>query len=474
MNQLFIYILLLIIITKPFSNHFGQTYLWTRPSYSLFTIQQNLWFDLVFGKSCKKSFQIIGLAQKTNHQNKNINKYFFFNTPETIVTSENAKISSTERLRSQWLGLGFGLEDELKFEGKFNINPEESRKGFLAMWRIDKTDNRRITFLNNSWICITLPFEYVKHELNTNYISENKADLILALNQFKYSKLKQNTKSIGFTELRLELGFDFFSEEKLAAFFSTFLGIPLASKQSGINLFEATRGYGKNIIWGGSLYSTFLLNCSDYSQIRFFLGMQNIYLIPDNQYRTLNLFAKPVSRYVRLVNKNGEKNIPGIDIFTQYCKISPYNIGDITAGFIFELCDIKFLINYGLWTKGHERVELINPWPQDYWGIDAQKEGQTIDNFPLTASMSSASFLATPDQNLNGDNIFIPIQNRDLDLISAASRGTIVHRIEYSIGYEFNKKNKSTIFSLGSYYEFQQNNCALASWGLWSKMGFNF
>ena len=159
MNQLFIYILLLIIITKPFSNHFGQTYLWTRPSYSLFTIQQNLWFDLVFGKSCKKSFQIIGLAQKTNHQNKNINKYFFFNTPETIVTSENAKISSTERLRSQWLGLGLGLEDELKFEGKFNINPEESRKGFLAMWRIDKTDNRRITFLNNSWICITLPFE---------------------------------------------------------------------------------------------------------------------------------------------------------------------------------------------------------------------------------------------------------------------------------------------------------------------------
>ena len=462
-------ILLLLFISNIvcFTNHFGQTYLWTRPLYSFFSIQQNLWFDMVFGKYCKQDFQIIGLAQKSNH-GVDLNQYFFFNKPEVIVTSTNAKISSTERIRSQWLE---GLPEN--FDGYFKIDPEETREGFFTTWRIDTSGNRRISFLNKSWIAISIPFEYVTHKLNSTYNAPDGAELKEALNKFKYSKLTPKTKSVGLSECRLELGFDFCSDERLAAFFSTFLGIPLEPKPTGVNLFEAVRGYTKNVAWGGSLYATFLLNCSLEQQFRFFLAMQNVYLVPNKQYRTLNLFGKPVSRYVRFVNKDGEKNLPGIDVLTRYCKVHSYNIGDISAGFVFRWCNFLTQLNYGFWVRGHEQVELSEPWPQDYYGIDAQKDGTTIDGFPLTASESSASFLAEPDKNKDDQYVFVPVQFRDLDFLSAGSRGTIVQRIEYSFGWQWNN-DQSGLLGVGGYYEFKQNNCALPMSGAWVKIGFEF
>ena len=164
-------ILFFLLITQIFcfKDHYGQTFIWTRPLYSFFSIQQNMWFDLTFNR-CNKFFQFIGLEQKTV-KSKFLNKYFFFNKPEVYITSKNANIPETERIRSQWLDI------EGDFEGSFSIEPEAERKGFLAMWRIDnlgKDRQHRISFLNNSWIAVMIPFEFVKHKLNTYYKSSKK------------------------------------------------------------------------------------------------------------------------------------------------------------------------------------------------------------------------------------------------------------------------------------------------------------
>lgn len=150
---------------------------------------------------------------------------------------------------------------------------------------------------------------------------------------------------------------------------------------------------------------------------------------------------------------------------------------EFSTGFRLKSERFEGEIGYCIWGHGAERIECIEKFRKQ-WGIAGKsKEG---DKFARSASLSTICCQAATDAENrvfgsdDGDPIFIPICESDLDLDSAACPGALNHIVHCAGGFIHEGESVDALVGLGIFYEIPQKNSALKTWGLWVKFGGSF
>ena len=289
-----------------------------------------------------------------------------------------------------------------------------------------------------------------------------------------FGKFYGKSCSIGFAELRFKLGTELIFRDDFQVNVHSYVLIPLAQKQDNTQLFEAIRGFNGHLGFGSVVNFQIPITCRDscYS-IAFYLDLENVFLFENRQFRSLEILGKPWSRFLLLNSKDGVPNIPAINVLTQQMKVHPYNFLDLSTGFRFKNGMLDAEVGYGLWAHGTEKLKFRRKFPAIY-GIAAKPGDLTKEGLPATASRSTISHLAETDKDTDGNFIFVPIHENELDFCSGASRETLVHRFNVALGLSQRGDCSNGFFGVGAYGEFPQNNAALVQWGFWAKFGAAF
>jgi len=255
--------------------------------------------------------------------------------------------------------------------------------------------------------------------------------------------------------------------------------IPTDGKAEGKYLFEPLVGYNGHLGIGAGANFQFGLNKSrENFDLCFFLNLEALFLIRNMQKRTFDLKCKPWSRYLLFKHADGHIHdiYPGVNVLTQFVKVRPYNMVDLSMGFRFKTEHTELEVGYNIWGHGEEKIECLQKFTK-CWGIAGlQQEGDTK---PRSASLSTicsreATAAEKTEDQASSEFKFIPIDECDLDKDSAASQGALNHRVHVAFGYEGPGDKVNGFVGLGGYYEIPQKNSALKNYGFWFKLGGSF
>lgn len=242
-------------------------------------------------------------------------------------------------------------------------------------------------------------------------------------------------------------------------------------------MFDPIAGYNGHWGWLAGVDMQVLLSTDDspYS-VCFFAALESVFLIHNSQYRTFDLVCKPWSRYLQYVRRHSlpDAYVPGVNVLTRKVRVHPYTLVDFACGWRVISDRLEFEIGYGIWGHGDEKIELKCgakcPENNDY-GI----AGLAPVGFheAVTASQSTIQNQAPYDHDDQGVPIFVPVTESQLDLLSAASRSALNHKIFASIG-RLHHGCLSYLYGVGIYAEIPQWRTSLQSWGIWAKYGVTF
>lgn len=480
MNKKLLFAILLVVFRLlPMKNRTSQTYLFTRPAIHNITAKQALWHDMAYKNSdLDYNFQIVPIYQKSiknkcSKKSRHISEYFLLDYQSTIVVAGDNYKPNERNVRAEWLGL------DKDFQGIFNLLPEQSQAGFFLDAKVDLKHLVPDTFFESCYVGATISAFTVKNHLNMDEkILNGKGSIIEQLQRknLKFGKFLQESKSSGLSDLKLLIGTEYNIESGFEATYDFYILFPLAKKQNGRQLFQATRSFNGHLGYGNAINLQFPLTekCSEYL-VAFYFEAENIYLFENHQYRSFDLYFKQWSRFLLLNKIDGTTNIPAINVLTQKVKVKPYNVVDLSAGFRYKKNCLEVEVGYALWAHGGEGIEFDdkNCFGKVY-GIAAKPGEFTPNGIPATASTSTIDFQGPTDKDQFGNNIFVPIERRDLNLCSASSRSTLVHRAHFAIGNVSKDCDYNKLIAFGFFYEIPQNNAALQQWGIWGKVGASF
>lgn len=483
----------------------SESFMFTRPIYRNIAIQQSLWHDFVYNKKCPLggAFQVVGMYQKSL-ENDSVDRYFLFNDSTTlIVKGDNAPaIPPRNRdIRAEWIGL------PADFIGTFSINPQQRQAAVWLEYNQDLYPFCRYDFLKPFWVSIAAPVQFVENDISISQMTAQNPnpnpepqpqDIIEALNQpnWNYGKFGGQEKEVALAEVFLKLGARFLNRNGFQIGMYNFVNFPLHNAQNAEYIFSPFIGHNRHFGYGNGLTFQLPINCSNDFMFAFVFNIENIRFFSNKQHRSIDLKEKPWSRYLLLNNKDGRKNVPGINVLTQKVSVNPFNMVDLEGAFRFQTANIEAEVGYCLWAHGDERVKLTEPWKEE-WGIagdGALVPGTTIG---ATASKSTICNQACNDvaidpvtcrptipinpvtcadvQNPTQLYTFVPIKEQDLDFLAASARAALVNRVHAAFGVFTNKKAAFAGFiGAGGYAEIPKNNTALFNWGVWGKFGGRF
>jgi hypothetical protein len=203
------------------------------------------------------------------------------------------------------------------------------------------------------------------------------------------------------------------------------------------------------------------------------------YLFESTETRSFDLTNGPWSRYLMVFRPgvNGHQMTDpiyplfGINFFTKQLKVSPgVDLNWLTS---LSLKDNNFYLEagYNFWCKQKEDVKLRNSWNNqdiaiagltftegDYFG------GQSFSNAIISTAINSVPF----------DNATIYVKQNNLNLNSAAHPSQITNKFYLNVGYNYKYKKNPLLISVGSSYEFADQNKSLEQWGLMLQFSTNF
>lgn len=507
----------------PLNDYTNQTTMFVRPIFDSISIEQVGWHNILYNKQ-KRGFaaQVIGIYGQT-YENLQSPAYFLFNYLDKITISAGSasvfEVNGPGAFRSvvnpsegqinvqsltrDVLGQAVGINSGQNFF--LALNPEQRQacglvevsqdlKHFFSWWIFD-----------NWYLNFSAPVTWIKNNIGAN----GDQQALDAFDQCAYKHVKftnQNLTSVRLTQGAFALGTRYMSEDDIQVITTTGVIIPFVSQPSTKYVFEPTQGFDAH--WGFDTQIHFQFPVLEKTpngatRVLMFIDIHNNFLARNYQYRTYDIWNKPFSRYMKLLDRKTNKIVPAMNVLTLRSRVEPYNIVNFMTGFRFAHKDSFVDIGYELWAHGTER---ITPQPQpghhdEYFEdgrygiafIDVNGNLAYIDDttgvvtaLPAgiqgqTASLSTINFIAPPDGKVNINTTpaqFQPVNEyltlKDLDYLSCASRSTITHRafLSATIGDRGQKRNYFVNF--GSYIEAAQNNAALCFWGGWLKGGFTF
>ena len=195
------------------------------------------------------------------------------------------------------------------------------------------------------------------------------------------------------------------------------------------------------------------------------VNIVNHYYFSHNQQRVLDLFKKPWSRYLPLRNKcNPNLIVPALNVLTQWVRIHPFNIVNFATGIRMGGCGWVGEIGYALWAHRGEKAQFLSKGCNTTHPTYTQFGIQDPNSADGTASTSTITTAAAADSE------FVTINQNDINLYSGTSQDALTQAAHFEVGY----RTDWVWGALGAYVEEPHTNTALALWGVWGTLGFEF
>jgi hypothetical protein len=502
------------------SEFISHSFMFTRPGYAHLNMEQGLWHDLVNRKhgALAGGLHVVGFYEKSISVEKSA-LYFLptCHTPVSVIGDtqfaalKTSNQTITRDIRAEWLGLS------PEFQGTLTLNPTQTQAGAIIEYNQNVRTLLNIDFFKNAWVSIVMPVVHVENDLNLQQTIQHNApnpggpqDIIQAFRQpsWQYSHISGKNSLTRIAEIRLEYGNALVDKDFFQISYSSIFVIPTGNKQCAQEMFDPVVGNNKHYGIGASIFFQFPLNRdTTYGAFCFFTGLEAIFLVKNKQYRTYDLqdfnqqfgayIKKPWSRFMLFNEKNGQQNIPGVNVLTRHTLVHPYGLFDFTTGWRLKYECLEAEFGFDIWGKARERLE-IRPYlyndPCSCYslfgiaGLPVQTNNTqdgTIQN--TSASLSTISTQAGQNQQpgetfdmaiLPGSTdlkaIFIPIEQTQLDLHSAAAESSLNYKFHMTLGAILPGKKTDVMCGGGFFLDIPHKNSALHMWGIWSTFGVTF
>ncbi len=462
-----------VLIYRPagLTDKSSQSFFLPRPLFDNVAAKQALWHNIIHNRDEQDksgSWQLITLFQDTLSTDR-MKRYFLFDC-KTSLTVKGDNYSGTRDIRAEWLGI-----NNTNFNSVLSIDPHQQQFGFVAEYQHAFKKIIDWNLFDQWWVGFSLPVVIVEQNMQLSeapVTTTTGMNLRQAFNQcdWKYNKIDGKQTRAGVPEIMFTLGTNMLNRKHSQVGIYSGLIVPTSHRACPDYLFSPILGHNRH--WGMSLGLQFQLRLSDeYSPdycVAFFANVENQFFFRNYQYRTFDLIDKPWSRYLQFNANDGRKNLPGVNVLTRWVKVHPFNIVDLSTGFRLKAEHFEGEVGYNLWGHGNERVLLRCPFPETYGiagrGTSASNCPTVIGNVGATASASTIAELCDDDE------IFTPIKDIDLDLLSAVSRSAVTHKFHTSIGYHW--KN-GAFAGVGAFFEGVRRDVMFEEWGVWFKLGAN-
>ncbi|MBN1549042.1 hypothetical protein JW872_00030 [Candidatus Babeliales bacterium] len=467
------------------TDHISRSFMFTRPANHNLPMLQSLWHSKIYEDHgpLGGSLQIVPFYNdSTDHGscNHKTAQYFYPSCQTPVyVLGDNAEYTTTGTyIRAEWLGL------PTDFVGNFSFDPKQKQYGCVFEYSqalSELTDNE---FLDHWLVGIRVPYEVVKNNLTftqfaeTTTMADGVPDTICeAFNQdsWNYAKLAPCEKKVtGVGNVRFQLTANIYAKKGYEAIYYTFLALNSGDDSDPRYLFSPYIGNNKHVGYGNAVcFQLPITRKSNQWPIRFFMNVEHQYLFARKQYRTFDLKDKPWSRYLLLYHANdtvGTPPTPGVNVLTQRVKVHPDSFVDFVTGFRLAHNGFEAELAYNLWAHRGERIEYIDDTVCSKCNnfVDIREYGIAGTAAGYTASKSTIAARAA------NDSTFTALRYRDIDKYSGAAASATTHKVHAAIGYGTQGEKFDGFCNFGAFFEYPQNNAALAQWGIWGKAGASF
>jgi hypothetical protein len=480
MKKILILIALMFAITVDGVDQYtNQTFMFPKEIFGSYGMEQASWHNIVYNKhSHGIALQVYAYAQ-TSFTNPTAAQYFLFDDFEQLIIQSDATTYNTESFSRNILGTWLGIQGTEEFTGTYSLTPKQSQYGITLGFSQDLSKYFDVAFIRNASFGVSIPIVNIKNQLlfkgDSTILHALQGDNAASMNlnePWQYLILNdQVQEQTQFTNMKLVFATKYESDDDVQVATTTFLILPFVASVSNEILFQPAFGYNGHIVLGSGITFQFpLLRSEDkLTRICFYTGLENKFLFGNNQERTIELRNKPYSRYMPLYDRHTERMVPGVNIFTKNCFVEPFNIVNFIAGLRYKYQHSIGEIGYELWGHDTEKITINNDnlWQDNRYGI-ANINGDGVLNSQVQTANGSTINYVVPD------TINTYITTKDLNLLPAASRATLVHRAYMSLGYGRNNDTTDLFFNLGLFMEIVQNNAAFSNWGGWGKFGITF
>lgn len=467
----------------PRTRYQAQSFMYTRSIAQNIALQQALWHSIAYQKQgCHGAgLQIIPVVQSSTANKKN-NYYFLFDCKSELLISgdDNTNDTNIRDVRAEWLQL------PSDFRGKMTITPSQRQAGIIFEYHHDVGHLFNINFLDDYWISIVAPLVYIENNMmlcqwNIQHPGAlYPHDIVQAFNnrQWNFARIDGKKKKVAFGDLFIRMGKTYYNQDGFQLLFYGGFTIPTTPEQNPQYILSPVAGFNGHwgIIFGA--HTDFLLseeNCP--WGVSFFVALEAVYLLRNSQCRTFDIICKPWSRYMLFVRRNGraDEYYPGVNVLTRRVRVCPYTLADFACGWRVKSERFEWELGYGIWGHGDEKLQLkcnYNcPYDGQYGIAGKPPAGYTQ---AVTASASTIQEQAPYDRNENGNPVFIGVPDSELDLLSAASRSALNHKLFMSFGHLHTGCCVDYVVGIGCYAEIPQWRTSLPSCGLWVKYSVTF
>jgi hypothetical protein len=472
----------------------GRSFMFTRPLNQQLSTDQAFRYELIHNKHGDMlSYVELIVSAQQSVPFQGCGRYFLPECKtELLVAGDDLEHDLLTRdIRAEWLGLPDG------FHGNMSLNPEQRQLAGTLVYNQDLSKFGTTSLLRNAWVEITVPVITVENNLNlvqqnvtgavphTNaYGQPQPQDIIQAFRQpaWDFAKIEGQRSVIRLAEINLKVGKTYLSDEHFLISYYTMFSIPTGNEQNPAVLFDAVAGNNGHVGWGAGVNFQVLLNRdpSVYAAC-WFLNIQELFLIKNTQRRTLDLRDKPWSRYLQLVPKNGPVGytVPGVNVLTREVHVHPYSYIDFSTGLRLQSAHAEFEVGYNIWGHGREKLCLACRFEPNY-GIAGDQtlaectSGFAFGSHAITASGSTIKERGQNDVNADGQCVFVPIGEHDLDMQSGATDGAINHKIHASLGFFSHGEKIDGLLGFGIFFDMPQRHTALQLIGGFAKCAAAF
>ncbi len=477
---------------QAINDYTNQTFLFPKEIFGSYGMEQASWHNIVYNKYSRgAALQAYAYAQ-TTFPDSTSSEYFLFDYLDQLVVQSDAINYDVETFTRNILGAWIGLEGSTPFTGSFTLTPKQSQYGITLAFSQDLSKYVDVAYLRNSSFTVSLPIVHIKNQLvyqgnpeildafqGQNTIAEQNPELYNNLNEsWQYlifnNEVQQATQ---LSDLKLQFGSKYESDDDVQVATTSFLIFPLGESVNNRYLFQPAFNYNGHIVFGAGISFQFpLLRSQDrLTRICFYTGLENKFLFGNNQERTMDIVGQPYSRYMQLYDRYQNGIVPAVNALTRNCFVEPFNLVNFIAGLRYKHKESIGEIGYEVWGHDTERITINNDnlWIDNRYGI-ANINGDGIldaNNTGIQTASGSTINYVVPDTTETG-NIYI--RTKDLNLLTAAARATLVHRAYMSLGYGHKTENIDFIANFGLFMEVVQNNAAFSNWGGWLKAGCTF
>lgn len=478
------------------SSHFchekySRTMMFTRPISEQLSTQMALWHNFLFKQQGSVAAAVQAMyVQEGSFGSAPAARYFLFNGLNELHFAGDALVDCSQKqrdVRAEW----FGLPDN--FQGNMTIRPQQRQRAVSISYAQGLRRFSAHPFFDDMWLSIIAPFVWVRNDMQLQQFDIVNPSEQLPSDQFPHdikeafcqpswqnAKICCEQEIFRLADLRLLIGRTYLHENLFQLAYYSILSFPTGNKPDPEFLFSPNAGHNYHFGYGAGVHFQIVLN-RDPSPITscFFLEFEGIFFARNHQWRTFDLKGKPWSRYLLFVRDDlpvGQEPTPGVNVLTRYTKVRVYGSYDFSAGFRFIKNSFEAEIGYDIWGHGQERLYLSCKCPSNScapkFGIAGPVTSE--DDCPVTASTSTICRQGVADVDADGDPLFVPISDNDLDPFSAAAQSTFNNKFHVSLGFVREGKLWDTLFGVGFYYDMPHSNRALKVMGGWGKIGVSF